>query len=207
MATFSFWAGESSAIDNLSGSGLGFFGDGFGQSIRVGEYNSRTFICSSDGVTAAAEADNVKYYSSASGILGQAGTPVNLVNMPNERASLNVRFTHASNVQVQQAKLYFYDRVSENNAPSGVTVKAAELIHVRTAQDATGSGDTAWVTPAGSGVTLDLCNSPGPAGQYAGNGSNSTWAATQHDWYAAVSISPDSIGSKLFAVLARCEYF
>jgi hypothetical protein len=47
----------------------------------------------------------------------------------------------------------------------------------------------------------------GPSGQYAGNGSNSAWTDTQHDWYLVLSASPDSIGSKtLYGLWVSLEY-
>lgn len=196
-ANLSFLAGENFAIDDLSGSGLGFYGsDGFGASIRVGEYQGRTFITNADGTSQGPEVDNVKYHNAGSGILGQSGSGLGLTYIPNHQATLNVRFTYDTPVRVVSAEARAYDRSDPNRAPSGVTVKMAEIIHPSVTQDNSGSGDTTWHTPAGSSVVVPLAPSPGPSGLYAGNGSNGNYSATQHDWYLAVSVSPDSIGSK-----------
>lgn len=209
MAAINFFAGEDFTIDNLSGSGLGFYGDnGFGASVSVGAYQGRTFITSSAGTTQGPEVNNIKYHNPGSGILGQVGTGIGLEAIPNYLSTLKISFTNDTSVNVQNAKIYCYDRVSINNSPTGVTCKMAELIHPDIIQTANGSGDGVWVTPLGSSVVLDLANSPGTSGQYAANGSSSLWADTRHDWYVAISASPNSIGSKdKFGLYVSLEYF
>ena len=109
-------------------------------------------------------------------------------------------------MRTQNAKIRIFDRVNINNDPSGVTQKVAELIHPATSQAVTGSGDTSWSEPVGSSVILDLADSPGESGEFAGNGTVSTYDDDRHDWYLALSASPDSIGSKLYALYVELEY-
>lgn len=203
-AAINFFAGQNFAINNISGSGLGFYGDaGFAASVSVGAYQGRTYITDSNGTSQGAEVANVKYLSAPSGILGQTSSGLPLICIPNYQATLNIRFTNDSAVKTQNVSVRFYDRVSINNDPSGVTVKCAEIRHPALLQSATGSGDTTWVTPRGSAVTMTLVASPGVSGERPA-GANTT--ATQHDHYLAISCSPDTIGSKLFAVYASLEY-
>lgn len=205
MAQISFYAGENFAINNLAGSGLGFYGGGFGYSVPVGEYQDSTFITDSNGTSQGPQVDNVKYQNAQSGILNGASSGINILNMPNYLASLNIRFTHSTAVKTQNAKLRIYDRLSINNNPSGVTCKVAELVHPSTSQLVTGSGSTTWSTPTGSSVVLSATSSPGISGQRP-NGANTS--ATDHDWYFGISASPDSIGSKTnFGLYFECEYF
>jgi hypothetical protein len=206
--TISFLAGEGFTINDMAGSGLGFYGDsGFGASVRVGEYQGRTFITNGAGSTQGPEADNVKYVNAGSGVLGQTGSGIALTAIPNHQATLEVRLTSDTAVQVQSARLYGYDRHSINNPPSGVTLKGAEIIHPTQSQTNNGSGDTTWVTMAGTGSYLSLANSPGVSGQYAGNGSNSTRPDTVHSWFAALSASPNSVGAKTqFGLMFETEY-
>lgn len=207
-ATISFLAGQSFVIQDLSGSGLGFYGDsGFGASVAVGAFQGRTFITNGAGTTQGPEVGNVKYLNAGSGIIGQSGSGVALTCIPNYQATLNVRFTYDSAVKVQNASLRIYDRSDTDRPASGVTTKVAELIHPDLTQSNSGSGDTTWLTPGGSGTTVSLSPSPGVSGLYAGNGSNSLWADTQHDWYLAISASPDSIGSKtLYGAYVSLEF-
>ena len=48
-ATISFHSGTAGSIANLAGSGLGFFGGGFGQSVEVGSYQTSTYITDGTG--------------------------------------------------------------------------------------------------------------------------------------------------------------
>lgn len=204
-ATLGFYAGSDFAIQSLSGSGLGFYGSSFGQSIEVGAFNSKTYITNGAGTSLGPEADNIKFLNSASGIVGSSGSGISLRSIPNYQATLNIRFSYDTPVQVQNAEVRIYDRYNVNNPPSGVTAKLCELIHVGTTQINTGSGSNAWVQAEGSGVVLDLYDSPGVSGIY--NNTTSTWTDTVHDWYVGISCSPNSIGSKTqFGLFCQLEY-
>lgn len=206
MAEINFYA-DSFGITNLNGSGLGFYGAGFGQSVNVGEWQDTTFITNGNGTSQGPQVNNTKYVNTMSGIINGASSGVLLTQIPNYLSTLNIRFTHNVSVQVQNVKLRIYDRSNINNPASGVTTKVAELIHPDIIQNNNGSGDTTWLTPQGSALIMDLAPSPGYSGIYAGNGSNSTRADTRHDHYIAISASPDSIGSKnLYGLYVSLEY-
>lgn len=206
--SFNILVDENTSTD-IYGSGLGFFSsNGFGYSVSVGEYQGRTYATDPNGAVQGPEAQNVKYIHPSSGILGQEGLMLLLQHIPNYQSTLNIRFTHDEAVQVENAQLRIYDRTLINNAPSGVTCKAAEIIHPSPIQEAGGSGDATWLTPAGSSDILDLANSPGISGLYADDGVSSIHQDTRHDWYVALSASPNSVGSKtLFGLYFDCEYF
>lgn len=203
MATFTF----HSAGNDIGSSGVGFFGNaGFGSSVSVGAYQDSTYITNSNGTIAGASLNNIKYSHPNSGIVNGIGSPsgLNLQAITNSQASLNVRFSHTSAVATQNVKLRIYDRANINNAASGVTTKVAEIIHPTTTNALDGSGSSSWQTPAGSGTVMDLVSSPGMSGLRP-NGSGTI--ADRHDWYLALSASPDSIGSKTqYAMWVELEY-
>jgi len=205
MAAINFFAGEDFAISDLSGSGLGFYGGGFGFSVAVGSFQDTTFITNGAGTSQGPQVDNIKWKDSASGIINGAGSGVALTAIPNYLATLNIRFTHGSAVKTQNAKLRVYDRSGINNAASGVTTKVAEIIHPNISQVLNnGSGDSTWNTPAGSAVIMDLVAAPGMSG-LSTNGPSTI--EDRHDWYCAISASPDSIGSKsLYGLYVELEY-
>lgn len=204
-ASLKFYA-DGYEIPHTQGSGLGFYGANFGSPLGVGFWNQRTFVSSSDGTTQGVEADNCMWVSSTGVVLGNTGSGILPTQVPNHQATIEARFTNDTPVTVPTATAYFYDRSSINNAPSGIVFKVLEIIHPGITQDNSGSGDSAWLTPAGSSVTVSLAPSPGPSGLYAGNGSNSTWSDTSHSWFMAISCSPNSIGSKLSACYLAIEY-
>jgi hypothetical protein len=209
MASIDFYVHNGIDFNITTGpSGLGFFGDtGFGASVPVGSWQGRTYVTDGNGVQQGPEAPNVKYLNAGSGILGQAGTGIGLQAIPNYQSTLNVRFTHNTAVRTQNTELRIFDRTNINLPASGVTTKVAEIIHPGITQVANGSGDSQWLTPGGSAVTVQLAPSPGLSGIFAGNGTNSVLSATRHDNYVALSASPDSIGAKtLYALYVSTEY-
>lgn len=215
MAQIDFLAGGGSySIANLSGSGLGFYGGGFGYSVEVAAFQDTTFITNSAGTAQGPQVNNVKYLNIGSGIINSASSGVPLTAVPNALSTLNIRFTHSSAVKTQNAVFHIFDRSNINNPASGVTTRVAEIIHPDPVQNNNGSGDSVWIgvttnpltgsaTVGGSGITVSMVNSPGVSG-LSPNGSNTS--ATQHDWYLAISSSPDSVGSKLYAGYFLCEY-
>jgi hypothetical protein len=204
MAAFGFYAGEDFTVYDATGSGLGFFGDGFGVSLGIGNYNARTFITNSAGTVEGPEVDNIKYTASNSGIIGQAGSSVLLTQIPNYKSTLNIRFTHSTSVKVSNTEFRIYDRSNINNPASGLTCRVAEIIHPDTTQTNNGSGDSTWTNAGGSGSKLSLVNSPGTSG-LSPSGVNTS--STRHDWYVAISASPDTIGAKTeFGAYVATEY-
>jgi hypothetical protein len=191
-------------VQNLNSSGLGFFGSTFGDSVEIGEYQDSTYITNSNGTTEGPQATNIKFVHPNSGSINGLD-PVNLLNIPNYLATLNVRFTNDTAVRCQNAKFYVYDRVNINNNPSGVLCKVAEIVHPSLAQTGlTGSGSTSWQTVNGSGSVLEFTfESPGYSG-LAPSG-NST-VDTRMDYYIGISASPSSVGSKTFAGYFSVEY-
>ena len=212
MATIDFLINQT-GFDydlKLGGSGLAFFGDsGFGSSVEVGKYQGSTYVSDGTGATKGAQAQNVKFANAGSGILGSTGSGIGLQAIPNYQATLNVRFTHSSKIKAQNCELRIYDRYNIKKPASGVTTKVAEIIHPRVTQFATGSGDSQWISPGGSGLVVNFANSPGVSGQFAGDGVSvkSTKESSRHDWYAAISASPDSIGNKThYGLFFALEY-
>lgn len=202
MATISFYAGDAS-LENIQSSGIGFYGSsGFGSSVAVGQYQDDTYITDSNGSINGGKAKNVKYFNSASGYANSVSAR-HLRTIANGLATLNVRFTHTTGVKTQNVKLRIYDRSNIANNASGVTTRVAELIHPDNNENLVGSGSNNWETPNGTGF-MTLASSPGMSGL---SPSGSDTIDARHDWYLAVSASPDSIGSKTqYALWVELEY-
>ena len=202
MATIAFYTnGHSTAV---GGSAVGFYGSTFGNSVTVGSYQDTTWITDSNGTLQGPQADNIKWTHPSSGSINGAASVV-LTAIPNYLATLNIRFTHATAVRLQNSKLRIFDRSNINNNASGVTTKVAEIVHPTLTQTNNGSGSSSWNTPGGSGSILTFAfPSPGMSG-LAPNGPSTS--ADRHDFYCAISASPDSVGSKTqYALYFECEY-
>lgn len=217
-ATINFYArqlGDNNAIYHMAGSGLGFYGPGFGLSVPVGDYQDTTFVTDADGTAQGWQADNIKYdkdplAGSQSGAINSASSGVNVLQIPNDFATVNVRFTNDSAVRVQNAQLRIFDRTDISKAASGVTTEVYETLHrnIVAAQD--GLGATTWTTfsEATPGQLLTMTASPGASGVgYVGGAVDPAHTNLRHDWYFCLSASPDSIGSKkLYGMYISLEY-
>ena len=223
MASIDFYA----AGNTIATSGLGFFGGSFGQAVEINKFQATTFITDSAGTLQGAAVNNIKYSTDTKAFAPGIVPATGIHRIPNDKATLNVRFTHSSVVRTQNCKLRIFDRVNKDFAASGVITRVAELLHTSASYDVEGSGDTTWYgsatgagspnprdrltagtnTVGGSGIVVPLAQSPGPSGHYAGNGSSNTGQYTQHDWYLAITASPDSIGSKTqYGLYVELEY-
>lgn len=213
MAQINFLAGQNTTIFDLAGSGLGFYGaGGFGASVQVGQFQDNTYITDPTGAINGPKADNVKWVDQASGQIPVGDTRL-LQQIPNQLATLNIRFSNANPVKTQNIQVRIFDRNNIDAPASGVTTKVAELVHPWITQTPNGSGSTQWYNLGGSGGVingrtydppLQLTNSPGSGG-WSPNGPATV--DYQHDWALCISGSPDSIGSKTqYALYISLEY-
>lgn len=187
-----------------TGEALGFFGpDGFGDPLSLNEFNGRTFVTNISGSASYEECDNCRRLSSSTVVVGQIGTGINLQNLPNYLATVNLRFTHPQAVLVQNARLIASDNVDLTIAPVGLDVYGAEIIHTSRLQTDTGTGDTNWTQMEGSGQQLNLIDSPGTSG-ISPLGPATT--DTRHDWYVALSVTPTVPGDKQFSFIMDLEF-
>jgi len=203
MSTINIYIAENDVkID--SDKSLAFFGPaGFGDPLSLNEFNGRTFITNADGSISYEECDNCKKNSASGVIIGQTGTGINLRNLPNYLATINIRFTHPQDVLIQNAKLIAFDGNNIGNSPSGLNIYGAEIIHTSRSQNDNGTGDTIWTKMEGSGKQLDLVDSPGTSGI---SPLGPATMDTRHDWYVALSVTPTAPGNKTFALRCELEY-
>jgi hypothetical protein len=193
-----------------SGDAIGFYGTGgFGDPISLKSCQGRVFITTSGGTTQGLEIDNCKMVdvipwsgvSGASGVIvGQVGSGIGILNLPNYLATLNVRFTNSTPVLVQGANILVHDGDGAT-AVSGLEIWMAEIIHTSTSQADTGTGDFAWQYVNGVGYELGLSDSPGVSGTFP-----LVPEDVQHDWYVAISARPTRPNPKLFCYTMSLEY-
>lgn len=160
-----------------------------------------------------------------------------LRSLPNQKCPLNIRLVtdDGTAVSVRNCKLSIYDRVNINNHASGVTTYVYEarhplptddplqaLSHVSARTDP--SHHTWFEFSQGGSMEMLLTDSPGISGFNTAGGNvdhliglllpqqenfnkGSNHESSRHDWYIAISSSPDSIGSKQdYALYFEAEY-
>lgn len=234
MASISFFGNvggfsqDPSGINHAAGSGLGFYGNGYGLSVPVGRYQDTTYVTNANGTATNQYAlNNTKYTHPNSGEISAGNVRVS--GIPNYQAPLNVRFTHDEAVAVQNCKIKIFDRNDINNYASGVTTQVYEVRHphpTETKPPLYRATSHAWTEfdPADGGdpPELILTNSPGLSGLNSDTTETlpeidtyRNWLtkegaahrSTRHDWYIALSASPQSIGSKTnYGLYFTCEY-
>ncbi len=184
MATTIDWFGGDGANEIVpaeSGSNdtLGFFGANFGFSIRVGEFNNTNFVTDDNGVTNFGQAPNLRFANISGAFVASELTATELLEVDNTETTLRIRLNTDGSVGTQNSAFRAFDRVAIGNDPSGVTVRAAEML--KPSPSIRGSGSVNWETIAGA-TDLSLFD------QVA--------ASSIHEWYVALTVSPDSIGEK-----------
>ena len=217
---------DPTLIEHTQGSGLGFFGGSFGISVPVGEYQDATFVVNSNGTASGVKASNTKFvkdYAPPGSGVEWNSSEVGNSGLPNYAAPLNIRFEHDEGIRVQNCKLRIFDRNDIANHASGVTTQVYEVRHPHAvAGDDANKGSLShrgiatheWQTylPGTSMTDMTLTAGPGPSGLNTDtaedlpnvDGIYTNWIsqsgdacrATRHDWYIALSASPDEIGSK-----------
>lgn len=160
----------------------GFFGAGFGFSIRVNEYNNTSRVTNDNGTTDFGALPNLRYdtASNSGAFVGSELVSTELLEVDNTEATLKIKLSTDSPVQCQNSSFRAFDRVNIDNNPSGVTVQACEINKPQTSFR--GSGDQFWTSVAGSGSILSL--------------DDQLLSSGVHVWYVGLSVTPTSIGEK-----------
>lgn len=225
MAEIKFYAnikdqsGDGELINHSAGSGLGFYGNGFGISVPVGSQQSTTFVTNANGTSEGARLNNTSLVTSGTQITAgtvsiNSASAINLDRLPNYLCPLNIRFTHSEAVKVQNCKLRIFDRNNINNHASGVVTYVYESRHPATSQSVSnlshrGRVENSWYEfdPVQAMTDMAFTSSPGASGKntnsqdtsptlgYSSN-DGSLHTSTRHDWYLALSSEPVTIGSK-----------
>jgi hypothetical protein len=186
MATTVQWfggAGSPEIAPAASGgfNTVGFFGASFGFSIRVGEYNNTTYRTNANGTSDGSQLPNLRFANISGAFAGASIVAEELLEINNSEATLLIRLTTDNPIKTQNSNFRAFDRVSINNNPSGVTIRAAEIR--KNQSPVRGSGNTNWTVVAGSGSVLNLFD-------------QTTANNTIHDFYVGLTGTPNSIGEK-----------
>lgn len=225
MAEIKFYAnikdqsGDGELINHSAGSGLGFYGNGFGISVPIGSQQTTTYVTNSLGTSEGARLNNT-----AQTVVGDQVTKgkvsingssaVDLDVLPNYLCPLNIRFTHGEAVKVQNCKLRIFDRNNINNHASGVVTYVYEARHPATTTSVgnlnhRGRASNTWYEFDSNNAMTDMLftSSPGPSGKNTNSQDTnaalgyisqdgSLHSSVRHDWYVALSSEPVTVGSK-----------
>jgi len=210
---------DGELINHSAGSGIGFYGSSFGVSVPIGTRQSTTYVTNSVGANQGSQLNNTTMVTSGdTNTIGtvsiNGASAINLDKLPNYLCPLNIRFTHSEPVRVQNCKLRIFDRNNIANHASGVVTYVFEARHPSTLQNVSnlshrGRVPNSWyefdsldamtdmtftASPGVSGTNTNSQDTNAGLGWLAQQGS--LHAANRHDWYAALSSEPVTVGSK-----------
>ncbi len=176
MATFTFTAqGTDTATTNQTLAAtdrLGFYGANFGDAVTVNNYQDSTHAETSAAahLCTTTHINNTKYLSGTTvSINGGASATLSSTVPATTQCPLKINFSDAASVATSSATFWVDDGTTNTAGPVGVTAQAAE------------KGNTSWIATAGSGTAVALANQA---------------AATSHDFFILLSLSPTSVGTK-----------
>lgn len=186
MATFTWevYAGETPSWIDVSTNTLVFSGSGgLATPITLGEWQSETHLGSGDPGTdqcGANHVPNVKYLTGSTFDNGGGSEAINDTNLAITECTFRVKFAHGEAVAISGARLYAFDGTTETTEAVGVEVYAFER----------GVAGEAWVQINDDSESIGGDNT----GERLTLGDKSS--ATEHLWYIAVSVRPESVGAK-----------
>jgi len=189
MATITFYGNgldndQQALLDHNAGSGIGFFGDGWGFPVPVGSVQDTTWVTDQDGADEGPQLNNNAFITEGDNVTPgtvsiDQSTPVALNRLPNYKSTLNIRFNHETAVIASQPKIIIYDRANIQNHAVNVITYVYECRHPLADQQSSSGGITmtnlnhrastanTWTMfedDAGSPEPMSLTNSPGPNG-------------------------------------------
>lgn len=192
-------------IRSDAGSGLGFFGGGFGISVPVNQYQDSTYVTNANGTASGIKCSNIKWAHSASGFVQGEGVATGLSGIPNIAAPLNIRFEHSEAVRVQNCKLRIFDRQDINKHASGVVTQVYEIRHPHPIKGVNfssnigplsfrGSNNHQWTLfTQGTNLTdMILTPGPGPSGLNTSSDQNNILATGDGTHFNYIATSGES---------------
>lgn len=159
-----------------------FNGTNFGDNVVVAAYQTSTHISNSSDVHQCTtnHVNNVMYVSGTQANINGGGTVSLAANVPTTaQCPLKINFSDGASVATSAGKFYAYDGTTDATPMAGVTVQAIQ------------QSNTTWIAANGSGTPVNLADQS---------------AATSHDFFIALSLSPSSTGAKTGKFKASLTY-
>jgi hypothetical protein len=146
-------------VISVAGSGLGFFGANYGNSVPTTEYQRSTFVTNADGSISAGAARNTRFLAdnNPTGIVCGAAATGTLLTTNSNAATLWITFSHTTSVKVQNCQLRIWDRGNVDYPATGVVTKVAELVNF------SGQSASQWYTTRGNDIVAGLGYASGDA--------------------------------------------
>jgi hypothetical protein len=169
MAITITWQGGDGTATIPEGGYLGFFGDSFGSSTALGDYQSSTYATDVSASINSGPLPNVKLVSSGSYDYEDTGRLLTLITR--SECTLRITISNTSPFNLQNMKLIAYNGVDTAVGPDGCDVWGFEM------------GNSSWSLMSGSSNSLSLSTQTGNSSSYT--------------YYVGLSVSPTAPGANL----------
>jgi hypothetical protein len=186
MAAVFTWTGQrtdASTVTCGATDKFGFYGAAFNTAVEVGAYQDTTHVenTSNEDQCATNHVHNTKYVDSTHVIIDGAASAELAANVPTTaQCPLKLNFTFDTSVTTTACTFWAYDGSTASAVPTGVTFQALE------------QSDTTWTNAEGSAAAVTITDDT---------------TGTSHDYYIAMSASPESAGAKTaFALEIQLTY-
>lgn len=182
MATWTTYVSASGTPQDMTVNAnmkIGLYGDNYGDTITVGEYQSSIHIideASADGCDnhPTNKIPSLSHIPDETSLLyhrwttGSGEINLNTLDLADE-GCFKYNFTHGSAVSTSGGIYYGYDGTTQSTAADGLAFWAFE------------PPDTTWTAASGNGAALDLTDQGSSA---------------DHNYYIGISAGPESVGAK-----------
>ena len=179
------WQGGDNINTVPSGSRIGFFGENFGESIPLDNYQEKTIVTNATGTSNDGELPNVKFVNTLQGLWSGSSTAQSMALLPSGSATLHISLTTGSNTRLQAVRLIAY---SGSLSPSG-SVEDFGPKNMNVMGYEVGGLKSTWTFMSGSAAPLVLTPHTGSA-------------QLTHNYYIALSASPTVTGVNTVVALA-----
>lgn len=187
MSLSIIWKSGDDAVTISSGSHIGFFGENFGESVPLDNYQSTTVSTNSLGTINDGALPNVKFINTTQGDWG-SGTQ-NLTLLSSSDATLHIQLTSGSAFRLQAVNLYAYSGSFAVGPTGSGSISASAPPDANIMGYEAGGANASWTYMSGSVAPLALTPHINSAVQ-------------NHDYYVAISASPIVTGVNTVISLA-----
>lgn len=187
MSLSIIWKSGDDIVTIPSGSRIGFFGENFGESVPLDNYQGTTVVTNDTGTINSGVLPNVKFINTTQGDWGD-GTQ-NLTLLSSGSATLHIRLTSGSASRLQAVNLYAYSGSFAVGPAGAGSISASAPPDANIMGFEVGGENTTWTYMSGSAAPLALTP-------------HISSAQEDHDYYVAISASPMVTGVNTVISLA-----
>lgn len=181
------WKSHDDVVTIPNSGRIGFFGENFGESVPLDNYQDTTVVTNSSGTVNSGALANVKFINTTQGDWG-SGTQ-DLTSLSSSDATIHIRLTSGSAFRLQAVNLYAYSGSFVVGPAGSGSISADAPPNANIMGYEVDGANASWTYMSGSAAPLALTPHISSATQ-------------NHDYYVVISASPTTTGVNTVISLA-----